>query len=239
MVTPALIRELYNASNASGIGAPTQAVYEMVAADVRFSQSDLGTFQQRFGLPLQAVSSLVIDGQRLTSASPYYPYYKAYIDASRMECLAANLPCAEPNLDVQYLMGITEGAVPTEYMGYMSLNPASIVGGIRQEVLEQGDAACARLDGCDFELVLNNSLASGSGFDITLMSWAVAMANDPSPPKVISFSYGHDEADLARTTMDIFNVEAMKLGVQVPRRSAGHPMKPRARLHARSQRWPR
>ena len=108
----------------------------------------------------------------------------------------------------------------------------------------QPDAEVAQLyhlAGCHAHTTIAFDLefASGSGFDITLMSWAVAMANDPSPPKVISFSYGHDEADLARTTMDIFNVEAMKLGVQVPRRSAGHPMKPRARLHAQSQRWPR
>ena len=75
-------------------GAVTQAVYESLGE--AFSQQDLTTFQNAFGLPVQGVSTFIGDG----------------VHSNGVCSTESN--CGEANLDVQYLMAVAPNT-PTTY----------------------------------------------------------------------------------------------------------------------------
>eukprot|EP01038_Epipyxis_sp_PR26KG_P007727 gene7727-10501_t len=94
-VTPALINNVYAIYNNTGNQLTSQCVF--ATSDQTFSPSDLEIFQSYFGLPIEAVSS-VIGTESNDSACAY----------------KSGTNCLEANLDVQYLMAISQG-VPTVF----------------------------------------------------------------------------------------------------------------------------
>jgi tripeptidyl-peptidase-1 len=93
-VTPAVLNQLYDISFNNGGGYGSQAVYESV--NESYSVADLTTFQNLFSLPLQQPST-DIDGHVIQGP-----------------CINGFENCGEANLDVQYLMAVSQ-SVPTTF----------------------------------------------------------------------------------------------------------------------------
>lgn len=93
-VVPSLLNSFYNIGSNTGNNLTDQAVYAIL--DQTLSPSDLATFQQQFGLPLQPIASEV--GGRVDDNA----------------CSLDINDCMEANLDVQYVMAVAQ-AVPTIY----------------------------------------------------------------------------------------------------------------------------
>jgi tripeptidyl-peptidase-1 len=91
---PAFINSFYRINSNTGDSRASQSVYE--TNGLYFSPADLNQFQRQFNLPQQAVSN-VIGGQSSDS-----------VCKSNVEL------CAEPNIDLQYLMGISQ-VTPTTH----------------------------------------------------------------------------------------------------------------------------
>lgn len=91
---PCLLNQLYNIRNNSGGNWGSQAIYADL--DQTLSPSDLTEFQQYFGLPIQSIR---------------YNYGGHVNDTT---CRISSSDCLEANLDVQYIMGISQ-SVPTWY----------------------------------------------------------------------------------------------------------------------------
>jgi tripeptidyl-peptidase I len=88
------IRQVYNVGNSKGSAASTQGIFASISQ--YFSPSDLASFQSDSGLSNQPVKSV--------------PY--GY--SSDSQCVSDPNNCVEGNLDVQYIMGVSEGS-PTTY----------------------------------------------------------------------------------------------------------------------------
>jgi hypothetical protein len=99
---------LYSIPSNLGSGSLTQSVFE--TSDAYFSPNDLTTFQQTFGLKVQAAE--VIGGYDTSSCST---------------TAGSGNNCFEANLDTQYLMGIaqqtaTQGKNPFSLVIAMQIN---------------------------------------------------------------------------------------------------------------------
>ena len=94
-VTPAILNSVYSITNNSGSFAVAQDIYASIGQT--FSPSDLSLFQSHFGLPQQAISG-DINGH-----------------VSDAVCQASVNNCDEANLDVQYIMAISQGTPTTFY----------------------------------------------------------------------------------------------------------------------------
>jgi len=88
-VTPSVINKVYNVKSNKGATKGTQALFE--ALGQQFSPDDLATFQSTYNLPKQPVAKIV--GTNDGSQCSYNPN-----------------ACVEANLDVQYLMAVSQGA---------------------------------------------------------------------------------------------------------------------------------
>ena len=93
-VTPALLRKVYHIDRSQGSPFVSQGVYQ--TSNEYFSPSDLSAFQQFMAIPAQSVA-VVIGGHASTTGC----------DPSQS--------CSEGNLDVQYLMGVSQGTPTTYY----------------------------------------------------------------------------------------------------------------------------
>ena len=92
-VYPNILNAAYNIDSNIGHPRATQAVYETI--NVSFSPSDLAQFQQLFALPL-------IPANRSIGGH-----------ASSSYCMKNGGPCSEGDLDIQYIMAISQS--PTTY----------------------------------------------------------------------------------------------------------------------------
>jgi tripeptidyl-peptidase-1 len=92
-ITPEVLNELYDIPSNNGGGYGTQAVYESI--NQSYSVTDLTKFQTIFNLPLE--QPIDIDGH----------VYEG-------PCINGFGNCGEANLDVQYLMGMSQN-VPTTF----------------------------------------------------------------------------------------------------------------------------
>lgn len=95
-VTPAFINQLYLIPSNTGSQLASQAVYESL--NQSYSPSDLTDFQNAFQLPVETVTT-VIGG---------HAYDNACVPNDGNDC-------GEANLDVQYLMGISQNTPTTYY----------------------------------------------------------------------------------------------------------------------------
>lgn len=93
-VDPDLLNDFYNIDSNTGNSLTDQAVYAIL--DQKFSPSDLTTFQNAYGIPIEGISSDV--GNHVDN------------DA----CVPDPNDCIEANLDVQYLMAVSR-SIPTIY----------------------------------------------------------------------------------------------------------------------------
>jgi subtilase family serine protease len=144
---PSILNKAYKIdSNVASINA-TQGLYESL--DQSFSPADLKKFQSRNSFPNQPVVR-VIGGH-----------------SSDEVCINNPDNCVEANLDVQYMMAMSQS--PTTYW-YSDDNNFS--------------------------------------------DWLISVSNDPSPPLVLSISYGAPEYEIQFSELDAFNFEAQKLGLQ-------------------------
>ena len=92
--TPSLINNVYRIENNVGSKRGSQAVYAIL--DQQMSPSDLTYFQQRFELPIESINSSV--GGHVSDTA----------------CAFDINDCIEANLDVQYLMAVSQ-SVPTTF----------------------------------------------------------------------------------------------------------------------------
>ena len=93
-VTPGLLRKVYHIDSSKGSPFVSQGVYQ--TSNEYFSPSDLSAFQQFMAIPVESVA-VVIGGHVSTTGC----------DPSQS--------CSEGNLDVQYLMGVSQGTPTTYY----------------------------------------------------------------------------------------------------------------------------
>ena len=91
-VTPALLNSVYNIASNKGNNLASQAVYAALGEAI--SPSDLTAFQKLFSIPVQGISA----------------NYGGNVDNNA--CATA---CSEANLDVQYLMGVSQVTPTTFY----------------------------------------------------------------------------------------------------------------------------
>jgi tripeptidyl-peptidase-1 len=95
-VTPALLNQVYDIRNNTGSRHASQGVYETIGQT--YSPSDLRVFQNYFGLPTEKVAR-VIGGH-----------------ANNNACAKDHgNDCVEANLDIQYLMGVSQHVSTTYY----------------------------------------------------------------------------------------------------------------------------
>lgn len=94
-VTPALLNSYYRIKNNTGFRTASQCVY--AAVNQNFSPQDLSLFQQFYGIPKQPVAS--VTGGHNSSAM----------------CNYKSSLCVEANLDVQFLMAVSQ-TTPTYFM---------------------------------------------------------------------------------------------------------------------------
>jgi subtilase family serine protease len=92
---PSKIISHYNIDPSLGNSHTSQAVFECL--DVSLSPKDLTSFQNYFSLPVQSLTSSV--GGHVSNSA----------------CSASIENCAEPNLDIQYLMGIGQHVPTSSY----------------------------------------------------------------------------------------------------------------------------
>jgi tripeptidyl-peptidase I len=88
------IKQVYNVGNSKGSASSSQGIFASISQ--YFSPADLASFQSESGIPNQPVKS-----------APF-----GY--SSDNQCVSDPNNCVEGNLDVQYIMGISEGS-PTTY----------------------------------------------------------------------------------------------------------------------------
>jgi tripeptidyl-peptidase I len=93
-ITPAKLNSYYNIFTNTGSSSASQAVFESIGQ--YYSPSDLTLFQEQYGIPLQNVT------------------YDIGGYESDSECVEDANNCVEANLDVQYLMAISQ-VTPTTY----------------------------------------------------------------------------------------------------------------------------
>jgi len=148
-INPEILNKFYQIDSNFGSADVGQSVFE--TSDEGYSPTDLAYFQGHFGLDMHEVS-LDIGGHN-TSAP----------------CNADINTCAESNLDVQYLMGVSR-VTPTTFFW-------------------TPDA------------------------DAVFVTYLETMAELEHPPEVNSISWGGDEPETPGEIMDLFNTEAMKLGL--------------------------
>ena len=146
-VNPAVLKAFYRIQNDCGNSASTQAVFATIGQ--YYSPADLRRFQELHSLFPQKVA-FEIGGQVSDSA-----------------CISTPNKCAESNLDLQYLMGISQRSPTTIW--YTNLN--------------------------------------------SFANWLITVADIPSPPKVISISYGANEDEISRSEFESFNSQAIRLAV--------------------------
>jgi tripeptidyl-peptidase I len=146
-ITPAVLISGYNVDVSVTHPRATQAVFE--TNNDFYSPADLKQFQIAYGVPLTPVNTSVYNH----SASA--AYCNANIDG-----------CAESNLDVQHMIGLSRS--PTIHY-YSTLGLSS--------------------------------------------TWLAMVAATPSPPKVISISYGCDEAYVGVLEAAAFSTQSLKLGL--------------------------
>ena len=100
--------------------------------------------------------------------------------------------CVEGNLDTQYITAMSPGT-PTSFMyvphslDVPATDPSSVVK--------------------DVGAILDNT-------SYVVGLWITGLADESSPPDVLSMSYGFNEGDLTPSFMRSFDIEAMKLGLQ-------------------------
>ena len=94
-ITPAVLNSFYNIDSNTGSADASQAVFE--TSGQNYSPNDLATFQSDFSLPSQTVSTDV------------------GAHASSTECEILTNDCTEANLDVQYMMGVSQVTPMTYY----------------------------------------------------------------------------------------------------------------------------
>ncbi|RYG65186.1 hypothetical protein EON64_12455 [archaeon] len=93
-VTPSLLNSYYHITSNTGNSLASQSLFESL--EQYYSPSDLTTFQKQFNLPVEAVAQDI----------------GGYV--SDQECLDDANNCAEANLDVQYIMAVSQNT-PTTY----------------------------------------------------------------------------------------------------------------------------
>jgi len=98
VVTPQLLYEYYSISNPVGSAQVSQAVFE--TGDDAMNPDDLTVFQQAFNLKVEAISQDI--GGHVSTLACNSQYYSG---------------CYESNLDVQYIMAISQ-STPTTYYYY-------------------------------------------------------------------------------------------------------------------------
>ena len=145
-VTPALLNKVYSIDSNIGSTLVSQGVYE--TSSQTYSPSDLTAFQNSVGIPKQSVA-VDIGGHQ-----------------SDTYCLQYNSNCYEGNLDVQYMMGVSQVTPMTYYY----------------------------IDESNF-----------------ILNWLQVMASTPSPPLVLSVSWGLADYYLSKSYMDAVNTEAIIL----------------------------
>jgi tripeptidyl-peptidase I len=146
-VTPQLLNNAYNIDSNVGHPRATQAVYEGFYQ--YFSPEDVTAFQNEFNLPRQAVNRSI-----------------GNFSTSQAWC-ANNLgSCVEGNLDLQYMIAISNS--PTTYY-YTSLD--------------------------------------------SMAMWLQSFVNSINPPLIVSMSYTRDENYISKGEFNLFQVNAIKLGV--------------------------
>ena len=94
-VCPSVLNYIYDMRNNTGNGLTSQAVYESIGQTM--SPTDLTKFQQLFDLPIEAIAA-DIGGH--VSDNACVPNYGG--------------DCGEANLDIQYMMGMSQ-SIPTTY----------------------------------------------------------------------------------------------------------------------------
>ena len=145
-VTPALLNKVYSIDSNTGNALVSQGVYETISQT--YSPSDLTVFQTSMNIPVQSVS-VDIGGHQ-----------------SDTYCLQYNSNCFEGNLDVQYMMGVSQVTPMTYYY----------------------------IDESNF-----------------ILDWLQTMASTPSPPLVLSVSWGMADYYLSQSYMTAVNTEAIIL----------------------------
>jgi len=93
-ITPKVLNEYYHISSNTGNSLASQCLFESL--DQSYSPSDLSTFEANYNLPSDSVDT-VIGGHESDS-----------------DCTADPNNCAEANLDVQYMIAVSNGT-PTTY----------------------------------------------------------------------------------------------------------------------------
>lgn len=93
-ITPATLKSYYNITSNIGSVKASQSVFETMSQT--YSERDLQQFQNQYGIPSQSVSTIIGDHE----------------SDSYCEWEPGN--CAEANLDVQYLIGVSQ-VTPTTY----------------------------------------------------------------------------------------------------------------------------
>lgn len=100
---PALLNYVYDMRSNTGLNLTSQAIFASI--EQTLSPSDLSAFQQRFGLPVDGIANDI--GGHVDDAA----------------CSANVDDCMEANLDVQYIMAVSQN-VPTTYY-YIDLYSAN------------------------------------------------------------------------------------------------------------------
>jgi tripeptidyl-peptidase I len=100
-VSPRKIKEFYNVSNYQGSEQSTQAVYE--TNDQNFSPKDLKEFQSNFNLIQQTATAINAHNNDTT-------------------CVIDPSLCGESNLDLQYIMAISQGSPSTHWYTNMEFS---------------------------------------------------------------------------------------------------------------------
>jgi tripeptidyl-peptidase-1 len=93
-ITPAVLNSYYHITSNTGSAAASQSVFESL--EQYYSPADLQTFEANYGLPSEAVA------------------YDIGGYESDSECVSNPNNCAEANLDVQYLIAVSQ-VTPTTY----------------------------------------------------------------------------------------------------------------------------
>ena len=116
LVTPALLNSYYSITSNTGSTSVAQDVF--ASLDQTFSPSDLTAFQSTFGLPQQAIAANIGEFflpfiNMLFMIIDYCFYPGGHV--SNSACSPNIKNCEEANLDVQYLMAISQVTPTTFY----------------------------------------------------------------------------------------------------------------------------
>ena len=94
-IEPSVLKSFYNINGAVGNSRSTQAVFETIGQ--YFSPADLTAFQSQFNLPRQSIATDI--GGHTSDAV----------------CISTPSSCVEGNLDVQYIMAISQNSPTTNW----------------------------------------------------------------------------------------------------------------------------